>query len=973
MDFIKIRGARVHNLKNIDLDIPKNKLVVFTGVSGSGKSSLAFDTIYAEGQRRYVESLSAYARQFLGLMEKPDVNLIEGLSPAISIDQKSASSNPRSTVGTITEIYDYLRLLFAKIGHPHCHNCGREVYRMSPEEIAKAIFGKIKARLAVDKHKPLRLMILSPVVRARKGEFKELFDNLRGKGYERLRIDNYYHSLDEDLFILKNNKHDIDVIVDRFSIDYPYFKVEKNQIELYSRLFKGLEQALLLADGLVQVAEVEDPSLSFPDSPKKVKDTLYSEHLSCPNCNLAMPELEPRLFSFNSPLGACPKCKGLGMVLKVDPDKLANKDLSIAEGAIFPFQKLFFIDTWFARLFRTVLKKYNIDANVPLKALTQVQENVLFHGSVEVFSVRGLNRDGNMTTIYEKWQGLIGEIEKKYYESDSDYSRSDLEKYMHEHLCPLCKGARLKSEALSVTINEQNINQLTSKAIADSLGFLENLVGVLSEREKQIGSSILKELRTRMFFLLNVGLEYLTLSRKANTLSGGEAQRIRLASQIGTGLTGITYVLDEPSIGLHARDIDRLLQALIRMRDLQNTVIVVEHDWETIKKADHLVDFGPKAGKDGGKVVFSGPQSEVIKSTESLTGQYLSGQKKIPKIQDNTLPKGYLTFKGCEEHNLKKIDVKLPLGKMVGITGVSGSGKSSLLLDTIYTVVESQLNRYYQGRIGKLENFGGLDQIQRVVLVDQSPIGRTPRSNPATYTGAFTHIRDIFAGLLEAKALGYKPGRFSFNVKGGRCENCQGAGVIKVEMQFLADVYVKCDVCHGRRYNSETLGVIFKNKSIDEILDMTVDEAHDFFSSHWKIRRILKTMQEVGLGYIKLGQAATTLSGGEAQRVKLAKELYTNLKYHSLYLLDEPTTGLHLDDIRKLLKVLRELVRQGNTVVLIEHNLDVVKNCDYLIDMGPEGGESGGQIVYQGPTDGIIKVNESYTGKFYQAYLEETH
>jgi len=971
MDFIKIRGARVHNLKNIDLDIPKNKLVVFTGVSGSGKSSLAFDTIYAEGQRRYVESLSAYARQFLGLMEKPDVDLIEGLSPAISIDQKSASSNPRSTVGTVTEIYDYLRLLYAKIGHPHCPNCGREVHKLSPEEITKIVFGKISEKLAQDKHKPLRFLILSPVVRQRKGEFRELFDNLKAKGYERIRIDGYYHNLDDELFILKNNKHEIEVIIDRLSVDYTYFKSESNQTEIFSRLFKAVEQGLLLADGLVKIAQVEDAALTFPESPKKLKETLYSEHLSCPECNLAMPELEPRLFSFNSPIGACPRCRGLGTVLKVDREKLANPELSITEGAIFPFQKLFFVDTWFARLFREVIKKYGIDPKVPLDRLTELQSKVLFNGSEEIFSVSGTNRDGQLTTIYEKWQGILGEIEKKYYQSDSEYSRSELEKYMHEQLCPECQGARLMKDALSVTVNQQNIWQFTELTIEESLDFLSKLEVTLNDREKQIAVSVVKELKTRMQFLMNVGLKYLTLARRANSLSGGEAQRIRLASQIGTGLNGITYVLDEPSIGLHPRDINRLLVALTRMRDLNNTVIVVEHDWETIRAADYLVDFGPQAGKNGGKVIYSGEQAGIANCAASLTGQYLSGRKSIPKLQ-NLLPyKEVLRFEGCSEHNLKAIDVQIPLGRMVGITGVSGSGKSSLLLDTIYPVIESQINQYYKGPIGKLERFSGISQIQRVVLVDQSPIGRTPRSNPATYTGAFTLIREIFAEVLEAKAAGYKPGRFSFNVKGGRCENCQGAGLIKVEMQFLADVYVKCDVCKGRRYNSETLNITFKGRRIDQILALTVDEAYLFFENHWKIRRILKTLQEVGLGYIELGQSATTLSGGEAQRVKLAKELYTSLKDHSLYLLDEPTTGLHLEDIRKLLKVLRELVKQGNTVVLIEHNFEVIKNCDYLIDLGPEGGVSGGQIVYQGPTEGIVQAKDSYTGKFYQQYLEK--
>ena len=971
MDFLKIRGARVHNLKNVNLDIPKNKLVVFTGVSGSGKSSLAFDTIYAEGQRRYVESLSSYARQFLGVMEKPDVDLIEGLSPSISIDQKSASSNPRSTVGTVTEIYDYLRLLFARVGVAHCPSCGRQVHKLSSEEIAKQLFAKIQTSLENDKQAPIRIMIMSPVVRARKGEFKELFDNLLAKGYERARIDGYYHHLDEDLFILKNNKHSIDLIVDRLTIDYQYFKKEKAQADIFSRLFKAVEQSTLLSEGLVIGALVKDAGFTFPDSPKEIEETLYSQRLSCPHCNLAIVEIEPRLFSFNSPLGACPRCKGLGVVLKVDQDKLVNKSLSIAEGAIFPFQKLFFQDTWFARLFRTMLEKYQINAQQPLNKLTKSQETVLFTGAKEVFSVRGRNREGELTTIYEKWQGLIAEIETKYYEADSDYSRVELAKYMHEQLCPECRGARLKPEALAVTLNQQNIDWFTRLSIGEALAFLKQLPEKLTVREQQIASSILKELIVRLQFLLNVGLDYLTLYRKANTLSGGEAQRIRLASQIGTGLTGITYVLDEPSIGLHARDIGRLLTALIKMRDLENTVIVVEHDWETIKQADWLVDFGPLAGKQGGKIVFSGPQEKIVDVKESLTGQYLTKSKIIPTVRNQAVPDRFLTFKGCTQNNLKNIDVKIPLGRMVGITGVSGGGKSSLLLDTIYTVTESQLNPYYQGKIGKLANFSGLDQIQRVVLVDQSPIGRTPRSNPATYTGCFTYIREVFSETLAAKSLGYKPGRFSFNVHGGRCENCQGAGVIKVEMQFLSDVYVKCDVCHGKRYNSETLGVTYKDKTIDEVLKMTVDEASDFFSHHWKIQRVLKTMQEVGLGYIGLGQSATTLSGGEAQRVKLAKELYTNLRYHSLYLLDEPTTGLHMEDIKKLLKVLRDLVIQGNTVVLIEHNFEVIKNCDYLIDLGPEGGDKGGQLIFQGPTDQIAKIKPSYTGIFLNQYLNE--
>lgn len=971
MDYLKIRGARVHNLRNIDLDIPKNKLVVFTGVSGSGKSSLAFDTIYAEGQRRYVESLSAYARQFLGLMEKPDVDLIEGLSPAISIDQKSASSNPRSTVGTITEVYDYLRLLFGKIGVAHCPQCGREVQRLSPEEIVRRIVKLIEQALKLDRQAPVRLLVLSPVVRNRKGEFKELFNNLLNKGYERMRLDGYYHDLNEDLFILKNNNHNIDLIVDRLAIDYRLWK-KQSEKEWFSRIFKAVEQSLSLSDGLVRVVTIKDKSFTFPENPKNTEEILYSQHLSCATCNLSLLELEPRLFSFNNPLGACVRCKGLGVVLTADEQKLYNPDLSIAEGAIFPFQKLYFQDTWFARTFRTFLTENAIDAQKPLNQLTPQQRRLLFFGSDKVYSIFGNNRDQEPTTIYEKWHGLVTEIQRRYYEANSEYSQTELSRYMQEQLCPECLGARLNKEALSVTVSNKNISQLTQLNIEQLNQFLQALPQELTERENQIAALIIKELNVRLLFLLNVGLSYLSLSRRANTLSGGEAQRIRLASQIGTGLTGITYVLDEPSIGLHSRDISRLLKALLKMRDLQNTVIVVEHDWETIKAADYLVDFGPYAGKQGGKIVFSGKQEDIIKSTASLTGQYLSKKKRIKTIR-NVAPAGrFLTFTGCSQHNLKQIDVKIPLRRMTGITGVSGSGKSTLLLDTIYPAVESQLNPYFQGKIGSLTSFRGLDQVQRVVLVDQSPIGRTPRSNPATYTGVFTLIRELFSQTLVAKSLGYSPGRFSFNVRGGRCENCQGAGVIKVEMQFLADVYVQCDVCHGKRYNSETLTVSYKDKTINEVLKMTVDEAAVFFQDHFKILRILKTLQEVGLGYIELGQPATTLSGGEAQRVKLAKELYTNLKYHTLYLLDEPTTGLHLEDIAKLLKVLRDLVIQGNTVVVIEHNFEVIKNCDYLIDLGPEGGEHGGKVLFQGLTAELLKNQISTdTQSYFQQYLND--
>ncbi len=967
--YIKIRGARVHNLKNINLDIPKYKLVVFTGVSGSGKSSLAFDTIYAEGQRRYVESLSSYARQFLGMMEKPEVDIIEGLSPAISIDQKTSSHNPRSTVGTVTEIYDYLRLLFARIGHPHCPNCGREVKHMSLQEIVESVLKKIETAVTNDKNKPHKFLLLSPVVRARKGEFKELFDNLRFKGYSRVRIDGYFHSLDEELYILKNNKHNIDVVVDSLSVNYKYLKQQANVEELRSRLFKSIEQSLLLSEGIMILAEVQDKSFVMPEAPQKMKEDLLSEKFSCPVCNISFSEIEPRLFSFNSPVGACPRCRGLGIVLKVDRDMVVNSKLSIAEGAIFPFQKIFFTDTWFSRLFKVVLTEYAISPDLALEKLSKEQQKVLFEGSDRVFMVRGRNRDGNMTTIYEKWRGILGELEKKYYESDSDYARGEIEKYMKEETCPECQGTRLKKEALSVTVGGENIARVSELSIEEVLNFFKNLEKDISSREQQIAKPILKEISSRLEFLLDVGLNYLTLSRRAKTLSGGEAQRIRLASQIGTGLTGITYVLDEPSIGLHARDINRLLSALKHLRDLGNTVIVVEHDFTTINEADWIIDFGPLAGRLGGEIIYSGDKQGLLGEKKSLTAQYLTKKRVIGRANKKDKPTNQLFFYGCSQNNLKNIDVAIPLQRMVGVTGVSGSGKSTLVLDTIYKAASKGLNPYFKAETGQVNKIKGLENIQRVVLVDQSPIGKTPRSNPATYTGVFTPIRELFAMTTEAKALGYNAGRFSFNVKGGRCENCQGGGVIKVEMQFLADVYITCDVCMGRRYNSETLGIKYKDKNIYDVLKISVNEAKEFFKHHPKIERILTVLENVGLGYIELGQPAPTLSGGEAQRVKLAKELYTNTSVHTLYILDEPTTGLHMYDVEKLIKVLRNLVNQGNTVVVIEHNLDVIKNCDYIIDLGLEGGDKGGQIVFQGGIDELLQNQTSYTAFYLRKYL----
>lgn len=971
MDFIRVRGANVHNLKNVSLEIPKHKLVVFTGVSGSGKSSMAFDTLYAEGQRRYVESLSSYARQFLGVMEKPDVEQIEGLSPAISIDQKTASHNPRSTVGTVTEIYDYLRLLFARIGHPHCPQCGREVQKLSPQEVVLLIMQRLIESNQKNKTKPNRFFLMAPVVRERKGEFKELFDNLRFKGFSRVRIDDYFHNLDEDLYILKNNQHSIDVIVDRITVDSTLIKDQSRINELKSRIFKAVENGLLLSDGLFILAEVLDAGFTMPDAPKKLHEELYSERFSCPNCNISFAEIEPRLFSFNSPVGACSECKGLGVLLKVDPELVINLELSIAEGGLFPFQKIFYIDTWQSRIFKTFLEERKINANSPLKKLTAEQLNELMYGIPQNLTVKGTNREGRMTSISEQWRGVIPELEKKYYESDSEWSRGDIEKYMREEICGTCNGKRLKKEALSVTIGAKSIFEVCELAIDEGIPFFNSVSGVSTDREKQIGKTIVKEIVSRLQFLSDVGLSYLTLSRRAKTLSGGEAQRIRLASQIGTGLTGITYVLDEPSIGLHPRDVDQLLSALKKLRDLQNSVIVVEHDMETILEADWIVDFGPLAGKHGGTVLFSGEKEGLTSIKNSLTGQFLSGKKRIAIYPSQNKIDQWLSFEECGAHNLKNVSVRLPLGRMVGITGVSGSGKSTLLLDTIYPALETHLNPYYKGELPAVRKIKGVGDVQRVVLVDQSPIGRTPRSNPATYTGVFNYMRDIFASTIEAKAQGYQAGRFSFNMKGGRCENCQGAGVIKVEMQFLADVYITCDICHGKRYNTETLEIKYMDKNVYDVLKMSVDEAFEFFTNHPKIKKILKVMRDVGLGYIELGQPAPTLSGGEAQRVKLAKELYTNTSLHSVYILDEPTTGLHLYDVDKLIGVLKSLVVQGNTVLVIEHNLDVIKNCDYLIDLGPEGGEAGGKVLFQGTVSEFVQKPTTHTARFLRKYLDD--
>ena len=959
-DKIIIKGARQHNLKNVDLEIPKNKLVVFTGISGSGKSSLAFDTLYAEGQRRYVESLSSYARQFLGVMDKPDVDYIEGLSPAISIDQKAASHNPRSTVGTTTEIYDYMRLLFARIGHPHCPICGREVSRMSVQQIAEAAINKIKA----SSKKQYRFFIMAPVVKDRKGEFTSLFEDLRKKGFSRVRIDGHLRELNEDFMLLKNNKHTIDVVVDRLALDKKTVQETSN----YSRLSQSIETAAKMGEGSVIISEVNDASLDFPTNPKKLEDHLYSERFACPVDNIALSEVEPRLFSFNSPHGACPECTGLGSIQEIDPESILNPILSILEGGILPWSKLGTSETWFTRLIQAVGEEYGFNMNTRLGELTEEARKTLIYGAGnKEFEVTGKNRQGRMTSFYSTFKGLVENLKERYRETESEWVKSEIEKYMVREICPKCKGARLKDESLSVTVDKLNIAEVTTMAIKEALDWTKGLQisNVLNRREEQIATAILKEIIARLQFLVDVGLDYLTLDRASMTLAGGESQRIRLASQIGSGLSGVLYVLDEPSIGLHQRDNTRLITTLKKLRELGNTVIVNEHDAETMLESDYMFEIGPGAGEHGGRIVAHGTPAQILENPESLTGKYLSGKKKIEvfagaKRAENM---GELEVVNASEHNLKNLSVKFPLGKLISITGVSGSGKSTLVHDILY---KSLAHRFYRSkdRPGKHDQILGLENIDKVVMVDQSPIGRTPRSNPATYTGAFTHIRELFSNSPEAKIRGYGPGRFSFNVKGGRCEVCEGDGQIKIEMQFLPDVFVKCEGCEGKRYNREALEIHFKDKDISQVLDLTVEDALVFFDKIPQIKNKFTVLNEVGLGYIKLGQAATTLSGGEAQRIKLSSELSKRQTGKTVYILDEPTTGLHFADIERLLKILRRLVDLGNTVIIIEHNLDVIKNADWLIDLGPEGGIGGGTLIGEGTPKEIAANPKSYTGQY---------
>ena len=942
IDKLVVRGAREHNLKDVSIELPRDALIVFTGLSGSGKSSLAFDTIFAEGQRRYVESLSAYARQFLGQMDKPDVDFIEGLSPAVSIDQKSTNRNPRSTVGTITEVYDYFRLLFARAGRPHCPECGKAVSRQSPQQIVDQILTMPATT---------KFQVLAPVVRERKGEFVDLFAELVTQGYSRARVDGEIIQLTEPPKLKKQEKHTIEVVIDRLTA----------KAESKSRLTDSIETALKLGNGLVL--------LDFVDAKTGEKEHTYSEHLACHDCNLSFEELEPRSFSFNSPFGACVECSGIGTKLEVDEELIIPDDsISINEGAIAPWTGSQSSE-YFLRLLEALATELKFSMDNPWKKLSVKAREAIMNGFDYEVHVKYKNRYGRVRNYSTGFEGVVPFIHRRHSETDSDYSRDKYEAYMRETPCPACKGARLKPEVLAVTLGGKSIAEVCALSIDDCAIFLKQVT--LNKREAQIAERVMKEVHARLGFLLDVGLDYLSLDRPAATLSGGEAQRIRLATQIGSGLVGVLYVLDEPSIGLHQRDNRRLIDTLTRLRDLGNTLIVVEHDEETIRTADWVVDIGPGAGEHGGKVVVSGSYEELIASKESITGAYLSGRKsiEIPSTRRPVDAKRQLVIKGAKENNLKDIEVSIPLGLFVSVTGVSGSGKSTLVNDILYTTLANKLNgaRLVPGRHRTVT---GIDQLDKVVHVDQSPIGRTPRSNPATYTGVFDKVRALFAETTEAKVRGYQQGRFSFNVKGGRCENCSGDGTITIEMNFLPDVYVPCEVCHGARYNRETLEVHYKNKTIAQVLDMPIEIAHEFFESVPTIARYLKTLCDVGLGYVRLGQSAPTLSGGEAQRVKLATELQRRSTGRTIYVLDEPTTGLHFEDVNKLLGVLKRLVESGNTVIVIEHNLDVIKSSDWVIDMGPEGGFRGGTVVAEGTPESVAKVKASYTGQYLAEILQ---
>ena len=937
-DKIIVKGAKVHNLKNVSLEIPRDKLIVFTGLSGSGKSSLAFDTIYAEGQRRYVESLSSYARQFLGQMDKPDVESIEGLSPAISIDQKTTSRNPRSTVGTVTEIYDYLRLLYARVGVPHCPKCGKEITQQSVDQIVDQIM-ELKERS--------KIMILAPIIRGRKGTHEKVLENIKKQGFVRARIDGEIYDLTEDQIKLeKNIKHNIEAVVDRIIV--------KDGIE--GRLTDSIETSLKMAEGLVLVNIIGE------------EDRLYSEHFACADCGISIDELAPRMFSFNSPFGKCERCDGLGTLMEIDEDLVVpNKDLSIRGGAISTWgDSRMKEESWTYCVLKALMEKYNFDLDTPYKDLPKKVQEVLMYGEPEKLKVTYTKE--NVTAVYNhSFEGEINNLRRRYMETNSDTMKAEIEKYMSDNPCPKCKGARLKPEALAVTVGGKNIFEFTSMAIREELDFINSID--FSEKDEIISSQIIKEIQSRLSFLINVGLDYLDLARKAGTLSGGEAQRIRLATQIGSQLMGVLYILDEPSIGLHQRDNDRLISTLKQLRDVGNTLIVVEHDEDTMREADYIVDIGPGAGEHGGEIVAKGTLDEIMRNENSLTGKYLTGAKKVELPEKRRKGNGnFITVKGAKENNLKNVTTKFPLGTLTMVTGVSGSGKSTLVNEILYKGLNKIVNKA-KDLPGKFKEITGYENIDKIIDIDQSPIGRTPRSNPATYTGTFDIIRELFSQTQEAKMRGYKPGRFSFNVKGGRCEACSGDGIIKIEMQFLSDVYVPCEVCKGKRYNRETLEVKYKGKNIADVLNMTVEEALEFFENIPRIKNKLQTLMDVGLGYIRLGQPSTQLSGGEAQRIKLAYELSKRSTGKTLYILDEPTTGLHIHDVNRLVKILQRLVDGGNTVIVIEHNLDMIKCADYIVDLGPEGGDKGGTIIATGTPEKIAEAKESYTGKYLKKYL----
>ena len=938
-DKIIVKGARVHNLKNVSLEIPRDKLIVFTGLSGSGKSSLAFDTLYAEGQRRYVESLSAYARQFLGQMDKPDVDYIEGLSPAISIDQKTTSKNPRSTVGTITEIYDYLRLLYARVGIPHCPKCGKVISKQSVDQIVDQVMS------LGDRTK---IQVLAPIIRGKKGLHEKVLENIKKSGYVRARVDGEIYELSEDEIKLeKNKKHNIEAVVDRLII--------KEGIE--GRLSESLEAALKLAEGLVIINVIGE------------RDILLSENFACPDCGISIQEFEPRMFSFNAPFGKCEKCDGLGTLMEIDPDLvIPNKELSVMEGAISTWgEGRLKEDSWTYAILKSMSEEYDLDLNRPIKELSKEHVDLLLYGTKGHKLTVTYTKEGVTAKYLYSYDGEINSLQRRYIETNSDVIKGEIEQYMSNKYCPKCKGARLNNEVLAVTVGDKNIYEFTQMPIREELEFINSIE--FSKKDRIISDQIIKEIKSRLQFLVNVGLDYLNLSRSSGTLSGGEAQRIRLATQIGSALMGVLYILDEPSIGLHQRDNDKLIQTLKNLRDVGNTVIVVEHDEDTMKEADFIVDIGPRAGEHGGQIIAAGTVDEIMACKESITGQYLTGEKevKIPEVRREGNG-NFITVVGAKENNLKNLTVKFPLGMLTMVTGVSGSGKSTLVNEILYKGLNKIVNRS-KNPTGEYKEITGYENIDKIIDIDQSPIGRTPRSNPATYTGTFDIIRELFAQTPEAKMRGYKPGRFSFNVKGGRCEACSGDGIIRIEMQFLSDVYVPCEVCKGKRYNRETLEVKYKGKNIDDVLNMTVEEALEFFENIPRIKNKLQTLNDVGLGYIRLGQPSTQLSGGEAQRIKLAFELSKRSTGKTLYILDEPTTGLHVDDVNRLVEILQRLVDAGNSVVVIEHNLDMIKCADYIIDLGPEGGDKGGTLVAQGRPEDIIKKEKSYTGKYLKKLL----